>query len=166
MLKARYGALAAVTVAALILDLGAPAFANEEHPMLTYTHLYSDANGVSHFKAEQLDFKPLPAANPSQSLTMHVLTGAQGATLLRLRQGAVEDWHIAPRTQFLIAVQGESEVTAGDGKTMRLKPGDIMLMDDTKGNGHTTAAVGPQDHVALVVPVTAASPSGPVTPGK
>jgi quercetin dioxygenase-like cupin family protein len=127
--------------------------------MLTYTHLYSDANGISHFKAEQLDFKPLPGNSASQSLTMHVLAGAQGATFLRLRQGAVEDWHIAPRTQFLIGVQGESEVTTADGKTMRVKPGDIVLMDDTRGKGHRTAAVGSQDHVAMVVPVVGATPA-------
>jgi len=127
--------------------------------MLTYTHLYSDANGVSHFKAEQLDFKPLPGATASQSLTMHALAGAQGATFLRLAKGAVEDWHVAPRTQFLIGVQGESEVTTGDGKTLHVKPGDIVLMDDTKGKGHKTAAVGAEDHVAMVVPVTAAGPA-------
>ena len=128
--------------------------------MLTYTHLYSDAKGVSHFKVEQLDFKPLPGANASQSLSMHVLAGAQGATLLRLRQGAVEDWHIAPRTQFLVGVQGESEVTTSDGKTLHVRPGDVVLMDDTRGKGHKTAAVGQQDHVAMVIPVTAASSSG------
>lgn len=127
--------------------------------MLTYTHLYSDAKGVSHFKTEQLDFKPLAGPNASQSLTAHVLSGAQGATLLRLRQGSAEDWHIAPRTQYLIAVQGESEVTTGDGKTLRVKPGDVVLMDDTTGRGHKTAAVGPQDHIAMVIPVTAASHS-------
>ena len=127
--------------------------------MLTYTHLYSDANGVSHFKAEQLDFKPLPGATASQSLTMHALAGAQGATFLRLAKGAVEDWHVAPRTQFVIGVQGESEVTTGDGKTLHVKPGDIVLMDDTKGKGHKTAAVGAEDHVAMVVPVTAAGPA-------
>jgi quercetin dioxygenase-like cupin family protein len=151
----RYRLLAAAVIGAVAL--GSPTFANEEHAMLTFTHLYSDADGVSHFKTEQMDFKPLPGAGASQSLTMHVLEGAQGATLLRLRQGAMEDWHIAPRTQFLIAVQGESEVTTGDGKTLRVKPGDVVLMDDTKGKGHKTAAVGPQDHVALVVPVTAAA---------
>jgi uncharacterized cupin superfamily protein len=145
------------TLAVLAVSLGASTFANEEPEMLTYTHIYSDANGVSHFKTEQLDFKPLPGPNASQSLTLHVLAGAQGASLLRLRKGAVEDWHIAPRTQFLIGVQGESEVTASDGKTLRVKPGDVMLMDDTKGKGHKTAAVGPQDHIAMIIPVTAAN---------
>ena len=154
MLKVvRHAAFAAITVAALVLASAAPTLAKEDHGMLTYTHLYSDENGVSHFKAEQLDFKPLAGPNASGALSAHVLAGAQGATFLRLRQGALEDWHSAPRTQFLIAVQGESEVTAGDGKTLRLKPGEIMLMDDPHGRGHRTAAVGTQDHVALVIPV-------------
>jgi hypothetical protein len=29
----------------------------------------------------------------------------------------------------------------------------IMLMDDTSGKGHITRAIGPEDHVAIVVPV-------------
>ena len=164
MPKASHFSLAAAAAGILVmlaLECGAASFASEEHDVLTYTHLYSDANGVSHFKTEQLDFKPLPGPNASQSLSAHVLAGAQGATLLRLRQGAVEDWHVAPRTQFLVAVQGESEVTSGDGKKLRVKPGDVLLMDDTSGKGHKTAAVGPQDHIAMVIPVTAASHPAP-----
>ncbi len=157
MLDIRRGALGFVSLVALVLTCAAPALADEEHKVVTYTHLYSDAAGVSHFKQEQLDFKALAGPNASQSLSIHALQGAQGASLLRLRKGAVEDWHAAPRTQFLIAVQGESEVTAGDGKTLRLKPGEIMLMDDTRGKGHKTAAVGDQDHVALVIPLAAAA---------
>lgn len=143
-------ALSAVSVA--VADPGASGASKET---LTYTRIYADASGVSHFKVEPLDFKPLGNAGPSQTLSAHILEGAQGATLLRLRHGATEDWHAAPRSQFLIAVQGESEVTAGDGKKLRLKPGDIVLMDDTTGKGHRTAAIGPTDHVALVIPVIA-----------
>jgi quercetin dioxygenase-like cupin family protein len=164
MLKARHVSLAAVvagTVVMLVLTSGPASVANEAHDMLTYTHLYSDANGVSHFRTEQLDFKPLPGPNASRSLSAHVLAGAQGATLLRLHQGAIEDWHIAPRSQFLVGVQGEAEVTTGDGKKLRVKPGDVVLMDDTTGKGHQTAAVGPQDHIAMVIPVAAASRPAP-----
>ena len=156
MHKTRHGAWAVTAAVALAAASAVPLLAKDAQETLSYTHLYADASGVSHFRTEQLDFKPLGTPNASQNLTQHVLAGAQGATLLRLRQGAVEDWHVAPRTQFLIAVQGESEVTAGDGKMLRLKPGEIMLMDDTAGKGHRTAALGSVDHVALVIPVTAA----------
>jgi quercetin dioxygenase-like cupin family protein len=149
-------ATTAVTLLALALTAAAANPAQEDPNMLAYTHLYSDANGVSHFKTEHLEFKRLDSPNAPASLTAHLFSGVQGATLLRLKSGALEDWHAAPRTQFLVGVQGESEVTAGDGKTLRVKPGDVVLMDDTTGKGHRTAAVGAEDHIALVVPVSAA----------
>jgi quercetin dioxygenase-like cupin family protein len=144
-------------LAALIVTVVPADPAKEDQQMLGFTHLYSDANGVSHFRAETLEFTSLSGPNVPRALSAYALQGAQGATFLRLAQGAVEDWHAAPRTQFLIIVQGESEVTAGDGQTRRFKPGDVVLMDDTRGKGHRTAAVGPQDHVALAIPVPAAS---------
>ena len=159
------GAMAALSAVALTITCAAPILAEEGPPTLAYTHLYTDANGVSHFKREQFDFKPLDNANGAATLsvpaalTMHVLAGASGATFLHLRRGSKEDWHRAPRTQLLLVVQGESEVTAGDGKKMRFKVGELMLMDDTTGKGHLTAAVGPLDHVALAIPMT--SPGGP-----
>jgi hypothetical protein len=121
---------------------------------MTYIHLYADAAGVSHFKERKLTFNPLNDPNRPAALTNIPLPGANGATFLRLHAGANEDWHVAPRRWFLIAIQGESEVIAADGEKRRLRPGMIMLMDDTTGKGHQTRALGKEDHVALVIPVT------------
>jgi hypothetical protein len=54
---------------------------------------------------------------------------------------------------YLIAVQGMSEVIAGDGEIRRFGPGSIVLMDDLTGKGHITRAVGHVDHIALTIPV-------------
>ena len=148
-------------MAAATLMVVAPgaSMADGSAPELGFTRIYSDANGVSHFKVEKLDFKALGGTNGEASLnrpdqlTMHVLEGAQGATFLRLRRGASEDWHKAPRVQYLIGIRGESEVTVSDGKKMRVKPGDVLLMADTTGKGHITACVSKEDHVALIIPV-------------
>ena len=118
-------------------------------PTIAYLHLYSDSEGVSHFKDGKMAFSPLRAGAPMAL----ELANKEGATFLRLESGAVEDWHKAPRRWFLIAVQGISEVTASDGQVRRLMPGNIMLMDDTTGKGHQTRSIGPEAHVALVVPV-------------
>jgi quercetin dioxygenase-like cupin family protein len=161
MRQARKGLVA---MAAATLVVTASGVAGEDHFGLTYTRIYSDASGVSHLRMEKLDFKTLDNANGAailnraDQLTMHTIEGAQGATFLLLRRGATEDWHKAPRAQFLIGIQGESEVTAGDGKKLRVKPGDVVLMTDTTGKGHITAAVGAQDHVALVIPVPESPP--------
>ncbi len=123
--------------------------------VFTYTHLYADAQGVSHFRDEQIRIdtpSPVPGAS-EQRLAAHVLSTGPGATLLYLPRGAREDWHRAPRRMYLIALSGMSEVTASDGEVRRFGPGTVVLMDDLTGKGHVTRSVGNADHIALTVPV-------------
>jgi hypothetical protein len=135
-------------------------------PTLPYVHLYSDANGISHFRDEKLRFAPGGARGAAQAAVSSELSNAQalaslqlsnaaGATLLLLKHGAEEDWHRAPRRMYLIVVQGMSEVTAGDGEVRRFGLGSVLLMDDTTGKGHITRAVGHVDHIALTIPAPA-----------
>ena len=88
-------------------------------PPLTYTHVYADSAGVSHFREESFDFR---SSRPGGPLS-HALGTGPGAMLLRLKPGAVEDWHNAPRAWYLIVVQGMSEVTASDGEAAPFRAG-------------------------------------------
>jgi hypothetical protein len=154
----------------LLSAMGLLPHADEAHPtaastrVLSFTHLWADANGVSHFRDEKLSFEAATPENPTAGTTSRTnpdpealvslpLRGATGATFLYLKRAAVEDWHKAPRRMYLIAVQGMSEVTAGDGEVRRFGPGSIVLMDDLTGKGHITRAVGDVDHIALTIPV-------------
>jgi hypothetical protein len=161
-------------VAASVL-IGAPGLlphGDEAHPataasrVLSFTHLWADAKGVSHFRDEKLSFEAATPENPTagttsrsnpdpEALVALPLRGATGATFLYLKRAAVEDWHRAPRRMYLIAVQGMSEVTASDGEVRRFGLGSIVLMDDLTGKGHITRAVGNVDHIALTIPVPA-----------
>ena len=122
---------------------------------LTYTHLYADSAGASHFRDEQFEFRGERAGAP----TMHALNAAAGGMLAQLKLGAFEDWHTAPQRWYLIVIQGISEVTTSDGEVRRFGPGAMLLMDDTTGKGHQTRAVGTVDHVALVIPAPAPAPA-------
>jgi uncharacterized cupin superfamily protein len=117
---------------------------------LEYTRLYADDKGVSHFKRENLMMQEDPAR---AARNVQPIEAAKGATLLRLRPGTLETWHRAPRRQYLFVVKGRSEVTAGDGEKRELGPGDMMLMDDTTGQGHITRVLGQEEHVALFIPL-------------
>lgn len=155
-----------ITTPGLLLHAdGTPAPATATR-VLSFTHLWSDANGVSHFRDEKLGFEAATPENPTagtasrtnpdpEALVALPLRGATGATFLYLKRGAVEDWHKAPRRMYLIAVQGMSEVTASDGEVRRFGLGSIVLMDDLTGKGHITRAVGDVDHIALTIPVPA-----------
>lgn len=125
-------------------------------PPLSYVHVYADSAGVSHFREEQFDF----ARGRDADSAIHVLGAKGGATLLRLKAGAVEDWHNAPRAWFLIVVQGASEVTTSDGQVRQFGLGSVVLLDDTTGKGHRTRAVGKVDHIAAVIPIEDAPVTG------
>jgi hypothetical protein len=128
----------------------------ESKPPLTYVHVYADSAGASHFREEQFEF--VPGRDSDSSL--HALGTKGGATLLRLKVGAVEDWHNAPQAWFLIVLQGKSAVTTSDGQVRQFGPGSIVLLDDTTGKGHQTRVVGKIDHIAAVIPVADAPVTG------
>jgi hypothetical protein len=121
---------------------------------VSFTRLYTDANGVSHFSKETLPLAPVAGGQGMEaSLAVNRIGDAKGVTFAQLKAGATEDWHIAPRRQFMVCVRGIVEITASDGRKERMTPGQFMLLEDTNGKGHITHAAGTQDHVALAVPV-------------
>src|SRR5277367_3048671 len=128
----------------------------ESIPPLTYVHVYADSAGASHFREEHFDFK----RGRDAASSIHVLEAKGGATLLRLKAGAFEDWHNAPRAWYLIVLQGTSEVTTSDGQVRQFGPGTVVLLDDTAGKGHQTRAIGKTDHIAAVIPIADAPVTG------
>ena len=57
------------------------------------------------------------------------------------RRKPMPGWHNCPRRQFVLVISGEAELGFGDGSTQRIRPGDICLMEDHTGQGHTTTAI-------------------------
>jgi quercetin dioxygenase-like cupin family protein len=46
------------------------------------------------------------------------------------------DWHESPEAQYVITLSGTLEFTTRDGDTFVLRPGDVLLSEDTSGTGH------------------------------
>ncbi len=65
----------------------------------------------------------------------------------------VYDFHVAPRRQFVIHLAGEVEIECGDGAKRRCGVGDVLLADDTTGQGHISREiVGPRVQVFITLP--------------
>ncbi len=127
---------------------------------LAYMRLYSDASGTTHFADEQLALTPAGnGATVEERLFINRLGDLKGVMFAKLKAGANEDWHVAPRRQFMLCVRGLVEITAGDGQKRRMKPGQFMLLEDVSGQGHRTRALGREDHVALALPVPEGVPA-------
>lgn len=83
-------------------------------------------------------------------------TAAQAATTITFREapaGRYQDWHPAPRRQYVIILSGQLEIGLGDGSKHIFGPGDARLVEDTTGQGHTTATYGDAPCVTATVPL-------------
>jgi quercetin dioxygenase-like cupin family protein len=67
--------------------------------------------------------------------------------------GTFLDWHPAPRRQIVIILSGRLEHGFRDGSRYKFGPGDVRLLEDTTGEGHTTRVVGNEKVLVAVVPL-------------
>ena len=100
------------------------------------TRIFTGDDGASHF--EELDV-PLHGATYGELSDLVPTTGVMFRSTPP--DGAL-DFHTAPRRQFVVTLTGAAEVECGDGTVRRFGPGDIMLADDTTGQGHISREVG------------------------
>ncbi len=61
------------------------------------------------------------------------------------------DWHKAPRRQYMIRLEGSTEIEVGDGTKRQFGPGTVLLAEDTTGRGHRSSQVGSQPPKTLFV---------------
>jgi hypothetical protein len=61
------------------------------------------------------------------------------------------DFHPAPRRQYVVNLEGEVEIEAGDGTKRILGAGDILLAEDTTGQGHISRAVAGKPRKSLFI---------------
>ena len=65
----------------------------------------------------------------------------------------VNSWHRAPTRQYVINLAGETEIEIGDGSKRRFGAGDILLAEDTSGQGHISRDVGALPRRFIFIPV-------------
>jgi hypothetical protein len=109
--------------------------------------MYTGDDGRSHF--EDL---PLPPASPTGEVAEQALLPVTGA-ILRRGTTSASQFRRAPRRQYVITLAGQIEIEVGDGSTRRFGPGDVLLAEDTEGEGHRVRILGPETRVALSLPI-------------
>lgn len=121
------------------------------------TRIYTGADGLAH--AEDIELK-LNGRGVSEMLKA---TGAEfsvraptpGAKAGNTTAASANDpgWHTGPARQFVITLSGSSEVEVAGGVHVVTSPGHINLIEDTTGKGHITRNFGPEDRIALTIPL-------------
>jgi hypothetical protein len=119
--------------------------------MQTLTHLQADGLGISHFVEVTL-----PLAQPHSQFPLQVTELFCSQQVLLWQAGPLElQWVNAPQRQCFLYLAGSVSMTAGDGEVRQFGPGDLLMVEDTTGQGHCTCI--PDGLKALVIQ---ALPSG------
>ncbi len=104
--------------------------------------LYADAAGETHFADDEFDFALLDFSPGSPALEVSQTYDARQFVVVRIAGDWTAKWHPSPQRQIWIGLEGTIRVTASDGETRDIPPGQPWLMEDMEGRGHVTAAGG------------------------
>lgn len=103
------------------------------------TRIYTGPDGHSHFDEVEVEIGKLQPGD--------------GVVFRHEPPGQKQDWHPAPRRQYVVTLRGEAEIEISDGTKQRFGAGDIMLADDTSGRGHITRVVSSVPRFYMMMPV-------------
>ena len=97
---------------------------------MKYTRIYTGDDNQSHFEDCVVPLEDRPTGRMSGKIP------ASGIIFRENDPDYNLDWHPAPRRQYVIMHEGLVEIEVGSGEKRVFKPGDIMLAEDTTGQGH------------------------------
>lgn len=122
------------------------ASADEGGQMIRVVRIYTGPDNQSHFEDIEV---PLKDAGKVGFLSEVV--NATGV-VFRVTTGEYNyDFHPAPRRQYVVNLEGEVEIEVGDGTKRILRTGDILLAEDTTGQGHISRAVAGKPRKSLFI---------------
>jgi uncharacterized cupin superfamily protein len=121
-------------------------FANTGGRTMKITRVYTGADNKSHFEDIEVQLK-----DGGKAGFMSALEKATGVVFRETDGSYNFDFHNAPRRQYVVNLEGEVEIEVGDGTKRLLRSGDILLAEDTTGQGHISRAVRGKPRKSLFI---------------
>lgn len=115
------------------------------------TRIHSDGDGVSHFEDLDVELQAVQYAPPAPAIDISAPFAAARAVLSSFPAGWFGDWHPSPARQFYFSLSGRLEVEVSDGETRHFETGDVVLVEDLTGVGHTTRVIGDEASTGVFV---------------
>jgi quercetin dioxygenase-like cupin family protein len=100
--------------------------------MISCVRLWTADDNESRFEGGWIDLEP-GAHGDLLSSQMPVTT----VSFQETASGGTLAWHTAPTRQFVITLSGTLDFQTRAGKHFTLRPGIVLLAEDTAGGGHT-----------------------------
>ena len=113
---------------------------------MTIVRIYTGADNQSHFEDVRI-----PLKSTGKIGFISELTKATGIVFRETGGDYNYDFHTAPRRQYVVNLEGEVEIEVGDGTKRILRSGDILLAEDTTGQGHISRAVAGKPRKSLFI---------------
>ena len=137
----------------------APAAATD-NPTVSYWHVWTDENGVSHQERREWSAFNLQSISQGAAPSWIDKQTTPGATVLVVVQpvGWVGEWHENPKPQWIVPLSGRWFVETMDGERVEMGPGEVSFggdqntKPDAQGRkGHRSGTVGDQPSVNLIL---------------
>lgn len=122
------------------------AAADAQDRYMTIVRIYTGEDNRSHFE----DLR-IPLKNSGKIGFISELMSATGIVFRETGGDYNYDFHTAPRRQYVVNLEGEVEIEVGDGSKRILRSGDILLAEDTTGQGHISRAVAGKPRKSLFI---------------
>lgn len=99
--------------------------------MIRCVRLWTGKDDASHVAIGRIDIQPGRNAD--------LVSAAMSATHVTIEEtagGGSLAWHTAPVRQLVVTLAGTLRFSTRDGEEFTLRPGDVLLAEDTAGSGH------------------------------
>jgi hypothetical protein len=106
--------------------------------------IYDGDDGQSHVETLSFEFT-------EREGTRTVSQAAESLAFYRRDEGSFTDFHRPPRRQYMFYLTARVELGLGDGTSVVMEPGDVLLAEDTTGQGHSSRVLSPG--MCVVVPL-------------
>jgi hypothetical protein len=121
-------------------------YADQGGRAMKVVRIYTGADNKSHF--EDLE---IPLTDGGKVGFVSDLSKATGVIFRETAADYNYDFHTANRRQYVVNLEGGVEIEVGDGTKRILGAGDILLAEDTTGQGHISRAVAGKPRRSLLI---------------
>ena len=100
--------------------------------MIRCVRIWTGDDGNSHFEEGAIDLEP---GQRGDELSVRMATTT--ISFQETASGGAFAWHTAPVRQLVITLSGTLDFQTREGEHFLIRPGDILLAEDTAGSGHS-----------------------------
>jgi hypothetical protein len=130
--------------------------------MIRCVRIWTAEDGNSSFEEGQIDL-----SGGARGDILSTVAASSSISFRETKAGGAFEWHDAPVRQFVLTLSGTLEFTTRRGDRFTIRPGDVLLAEDTAGSGHSWRLVDDEPwrraYVILApganVPFAAATPA-------